>query len=100
MFDGKTYDPDLDGWRLTDQGRKVWGVVVDGAWHTLHELSRLTGCPEASISARLRDFRKERFGGHAVMRRRVGQGGTWMYRVVPAAPIRNKPTWLPFGGAA
>jgi len=84
-FDGDTYDPHLDAHRLKGQHAKVWRVMSDGHWRTLFELAHASGCPEASVSARLRDFRKPRFGGHTVERRRRGKGGTWEYRVIPSS---------------
>jgi hypothetical protein len=38
-------------------------------WLTLHELARLTGYGEASISAQLRHLRKVRYGGFLVHKR-------------------------------
>jgi hypothetical protein len=40
-----------------------------GAWMTLHELSRLTGYGEASISAQLRHLKLPRHGGFALEKR-------------------------------
>ena len=72
--DGATFDPALDRDRLSRQHRLVWSVIQDGLWYTLAELSTITGCPEASVSARLRDFRKPKFGLHDVQRRRRTDG--------------------------
>lgn len=72
--DGDTFDPVRDFERLADQHRRVWAVMRDGQWRTLAELAQATGSPEASVSARLRDFRKERFGGQRVDRRRRTEG--------------------------
>jgi len=79
--DGATYDPVQDRRRLAGQCLKVWAVMRDQDWRTLAELATATGSPEASVSARLRDLRKPRFGGHVVERRRrtVGQ---WEYRLL------------------
>lgn len=79
---GSTYDPWLDRIRLNRQANDVWHAMRDGKWHTLHSLSEQTGHPEASVSARLRDFRKARFGRHTVQRERI-TGGLFMYRLVP-----------------
>lgn len=79
--DGETYDPELDFDRLNRQMRLVWSFVRDGRWYTLRDLARRTEMPEASISARLRDLRKPKFGNQTVERKRVS-GGQWMYRVV------------------
>lgn len=81
-FDGKTYDPVLDRKRLSQQIYVVWDVMYGGVWHTLARLAYRTGFPESSISARLRDFRKPRFGGHEVLRER-GLGGVWRYKLIP-----------------
>jgi len=70
--------------RLTRQLDVVRAFMVNsGQWHTLAEIERSTGFPQASISARLRDLRKEKFGGFNVERKRLKEnGGTWAYRVV------------------
>lgn len=82
-FDGRTYNKKLDRSRLTGQWLLVFDLMKDGAWRTLREIADRTGCPEASVSARLRDFRKAKFGGHAVDRRRRGiwTDGVWEYQV-------------------
>jgi hypothetical protein len=77
---GVTYDDDRDRDRLNRQARMVWRVIRDGRWHTLAELAAATGGePEASVSARLRDFRKARFGSHRIARRYIAHG-LWEYR--------------------
>jgi hypothetical protein len=86
-FDGVTYDREQDGPRLLSQRDRVLWVYCDGRWHTLFEAQdqireefevedSLTG-----ISARVRDFRKEKFGGFTVESRRRTKG-TWEYRIV------------------
>lgn len=81
-FGGETYDPAQDHDRLSAQLRRVWLVVRDGRWRTLAEISELTGDPEASVSARLRDLRKPKFGGYQVSRQRRGyRTGLHEYRV-------------------
>lgn len=77
--DGGTYDRDRDRTRLNRQARAVFRVIADREWHTLAEISERTGEPEASVSARLRDLRKRRFGSHIVERRYVANG-LWEYR--------------------
>lgn len=67
--------------RLAFQSGIVFGLMKDGEWRTLADIAESTGFPEASISARLRDFRKERFGGHLVHRRRRSPG-QFEYRLV------------------
>ena len=82
-FDGGTYEHRFDYQRLGKQARAVFVVMRDGHWRTLHEIALATGCPEASISARLRDFRKPKFGGHQVHDRRRDDptSGVWEYRL-------------------
>ena len=80
--DGETYEREQDHVRLNAQTLGVWQYAKSGRWMTLRELSRETGYPEASVSARLRDLRKPQFGGHTVERRRV-DGGLFEYRLVP-----------------
>lgn len=82
--DGKTYDHARDGHRLAAQHQRVFDVMKDGAWRTPTRLEVLTGDSWASISARLRDFRKPRFGGHGVDRRYVANG-LYEYRLVVRA---------------
>lgn len=72
--DGATFDQERDGKRLATQHSKVFDCMRDGRWRSLAEIARETGYPEASISARLRDFRKPRFGSHGVDRRHTRNG--------------------------
>lgn len=83
LFDGVTYSPVHDSVRLGTQLHRVRSLMLDGSWRTLGEIQREVGGSEASVSARLRDLRKERFGGWSVERRRRGEpsGGLWEYRV-------------------
>jgi hypothetical protein len=71
---GETYDPAEDYERLNRQADAVFRLMQDGRWRSLAEIAAVTGHPPASISARLRDFRKRRFGGHIVERRCEGNG--------------------------
>jgi hypothetical protein len=83
-FDGATYVAPLDHERLSKQLDRVREFMAPGAWHTLQEISDATGGdPQASVSARLRDLRKEKFGGLVVERRRRGEGrrGLFEYRL-------------------
>lgn len=87
-FDGATFQLELDGERLGAQAERVWNVMRDGAWHTLAQLAAATGDPEASVSARIRDLRKLRFGGYVVARER-GRGGQWRYKLEAADTVRG-----------
>jgi hypothetical protein len=73
-FDGSTYAHARDSARLGDQMFAVFAVMADGRWRTLADLAKAAGAPEASVSARLRDLRKPRFGGHRVERRYLFRG--------------------------
>lgn len=64
----------LDRSRLITQTGRVFQVMRDGQWHTLHEISEKTGAPEASISADLRLFRREEWGAYVVERKRSDSG--------------------------
>lgn len=83
-FDGATYNHELDQKRLTKQINRVWQHMNDGVWHTLSSVSDALNLPEASISARFRDFRKERFGSHTIERARMCNG-QWRYKLTPKA---------------
>ena len=80
-FDGDTYVPERDGARLTKQINKVFYLMKDGQWRTLAEIAFLTGAPESSVSARLRDLRKPGFGFYEVERRYVSKG-IFQYRIL------------------
>lgn len=81
QFDGQTYEHERDGSRLAEQTRAVFSVMKDGQFRTLSLLAQMTGAPEASVSARLRDLRKPRFGGHTVNRQYLGNG-LFQYQLV------------------
>lgn len=82
LFDGETFSPTLDGERLSTQLVAVRDYMNShNDWRTLKQIStNLNSAPEASVSARLRDLRKPKFGGFTVLRRRV-TGGLYEYRI-------------------
>lgn len=86
-FGGKTYDPARDGIRMSRQLAAVHRLMSDGQWWSLLELAgeagKLTGkrVSESAASARIRDLRKDQFGGRTVEARNAG-GGLWLYRLV------------------
>jgi hypothetical protein len=87
--DGDTFRRKLDAPRLSTLLGAVLGLMVDGRWRTLAEIHRALGRgSEASISARLRDLRKPKFGGYLVHRRRRGEAtaGVHEYRLERADP--------------
>ena len=87
---GSDYVAELDEIRLTGQMLKVFEYMRNGKWRTLFEISDATTEPEASISAQLRNLKKDghnkqnvNYGGHTVLRRRRGgKGGTWEYKLI------------------
>lgn len=91
LFDGETYDPEHDEHRLANQLGRVWVALQSGRWLTLEEIQAATSAmredggsdSQASISARLRDLRKDRFGGYVVERQRRGdpKRGLFEYRL-------------------
>ena len=62
----------------------VYAALNGRKWLTLDELSFATGGRPASVSARVRDLRKEEFGGHTVARRqRISRThGLYEYRLL------------------
>ena len=79
-FDGETVLPEDRG-RLARQLEAVKALMCDGRWRTLAEIARECRAPEASVSARLRDLRKRKFGEFWVERRRL-ERGLHAYRVI------------------
>lgn len=62
------------------QVQRVLTVMKNGDWLTLEEISVITGDTTPSISARLRDLRKPKFGAYIVERRKVHES-LYEYRV-------------------
>ena len=83
-FNGPDYVPVLDNARLSTQYVTIFNLMKDGEWRSLGEVDKITGHPEASISAQLRHMRKKRFGSHLVLKRRVGdpRDGLFEYRLI------------------
>lgn len=79
-FDGATFSQKRDGARLQKQLEDVRRIMLDGQAHTLEAISRKTGHPQQSVSARIRDLRKPKFGGYRVFRQHVC-AGLWKYRL-------------------
>jgi len=87
--DGETFDPAHDLKRLNKQATHIFQFMNDQRWHTLTDISRATRYPEASVSARLRDLRKIRFGASTVERRLAhnDDSGLWEYRLIPSPVV-------------
>lgn len=76
-----------------DQLFRVKLALYKHGWKTLATLSEKTKAPEASVSARLRDLRKVRYGNWEVLKRRLDDG-RYEYRLghcfmEPPEPVKN-----------
>ena len=75
--------------RLKTLQDRILGLMWDGEWRTLREITRLCGGSETGASAQLRGLRRARNGGYTVHCRRAqgdaGQLGLFCYRVVPGS---------------
>ncbi len=78
---GSTFDHALDGERLNRQEALVYEVMKHGGWFTLREIADETGQPEASISARIRDFKNIHHMSTAKRRRGLETRGLWEYAI-------------------
>ena len=80
-FDGNDYNHARDSARLTGQIQRIYSELQSGDWFTLRDLAEKTGAPEASVSAQLRNLRKERFGNHNIEKKHLGNG-LYTYRLI------------------
>lgn len=78
-FDGHTYEKEHDQKRLTGQLLAIVDIMKNGEWFTVQELAYITGFPEASISAQLRNLRKGKFGNHQTPKRHRGKRKSGLY---------------------
>lgn len=91
-FDGSTYSPEHDEERLSSLLERVKALMSDETARTLAQIVAKTGGTEASVSARLRDLRKPRFGGFIVEKEPMGDRtkGLFVYSVKPPkCPIKD-----------
>jgi hypothetical protein len=95
MFGGETFDAERDGQRLENQLGRVRQFMLDGEWRTLGEIVMHCGGTEASVSARLRDLRKQKFGLYQIERKYFARG-IHKYRLLPPLPVVTRdPEALP-----
>lgn len=83
--------------RLERQLEQVKAVMEDGKWRTLKEIQLQLDVHAStqSISARLRDFRKKKFGGFLVEKRRIASAAGWYeYRLDVNSPNPVEPEEL------
>jgi len=78
-FEGATYDEALDYARLSTQIEDVLNSMLDQKWHMMQDIAESINAPEPSVSAQIRNLRKEKHGGYIIDRRRVGN--TYEYRL-------------------
>jgi len=81
-FDGDDYQPARDKQRLTTGLHKVRMYMENAGWKTIMQISDDLDMYSPSVSAMLRDLRKERFGGRTVDRRYV-MNGIYEYYLMP-----------------
>ena len=81
VFDGADYIHEQDGKRLAKNHFKLKELMQDKKFRTLSEISEITHIPEASVSAGLRDFRKERFGRHTLNKIYL-KNGLYSYQLI------------------
>jgi hypothetical protein len=79
---GSTYVPARDSCRLSKQAQRVYDVMKSGEWYTPAELEAATGDGWASLSARIRDWRKTEFNMHGTVEREYVRRGLFRYRLL------------------
>lgn len=83
-----TYEARLDKDRLDTMLGRVFMLMKDAKWRTVPEIAAVVPGSHTGISARLRDLRKEKFGGHILNRRRRGEpeDGLWEFQLLVQEP--------------
>jgi hypothetical protein len=79
-FDGQSARP-IDTPRLAGQMLAVYRLMENGEYWTLSDLAGKVGGLETSISSRIRDMRKARWGSRKIETRYIGNG-VRQYRLV------------------
>ena len=74
--------------KKTTQRQRVFAIMKSGKWYTLEDIRwRILGRfnhidSETAVSARLRDFRKAKFGGYIMNAKRKTNGkAQWIYQL-------------------
>jgi DNA-binding Lrp family transcriptional regulator len=73
-FDGEDMDQERDGERLNRQMNIIRERMENAGWLSVQQLSNELGFPATSVSAQIRNLRKDKFGGRYVERRYQGNG--------------------------
>lgn len=75
-------------WRHTGkQQLDVYNVMKDQQWHSLEDVYRKVGGRQTSVSACIRNLRKQNYGGFIIERAR--EDGEYLYRLLP--PVDGEP---------
>lgn len=90
VFDGSDIIDEKDTVRLTGQMKRIFKFMFDGRWHTLPEISEVTGDMTSSISAQLRNLRKSKFGSHTIEKQSKGdrENGLFKYQLIPNSQVK------------
>lgn len=92
-FSGADYQPELDESRLRGQIKRIFNVLRVSGWVTVDEIRKTIlreldiDDPATSISAQIRNLRKDSFGGFVVHRRRRGNNNKGLYEFKLSRPI-------------
>ena len=73
-FDGDDYVANRDNTRLTNQIDKVRMYMENAGYLTVKQIAADLKQPEPSVSAQIRNLRKDRFGARTVNREYRGNG--------------------------
>ena len=82
IFDGSDYVHERDSKRLGTQLEQIRDFMEGREYLTLQEISDATGHPHASVSAQLRNLRKQRFGGRTIDKKHISNG-LYSYKLMP-----------------
>jgi DNA-binding transcriptional MerR regulator len=82
FFDGDDYVHDRDKKRLGTQLDQIRDFMEGKEYLTLQEISDATGHPHSSVSAQIRNLRKERFGSRVIDRKYISNG-LYSYKLMP-----------------
>lgn len=61
---------------------RIARILADGQWRNARAIARRLHLSTAGVTARLRDLRKDEFGGHVIQLRRPERPGVYDYRLV------------------
>jgi len=81
-FNGSNYNPARDDARLGNQLSRVYNACHSGKPMTLSQIAKITGDPEASVSAQLRHLRKPKHGEHTIDKQYISNG-LYTYTLTP-----------------